>query len=121
MTDDQKRELNSLKEKVEEVNKDLGNRFRVVRTPLGPRIASRNAAFVTFEIRRTAFETGSTPPRGAGLFQFQSMQYTIRMAQGNGREIPEDQRAEIVQKICQEASTAAVRKLPLGLKSKRLS
>jgi|HubBroStandDraft_6_1064221.scaffolds.fasta_scaffold44121_1 hypothetical protein len=112
MTDDEKKALNDLKQNVEAVNKDLPNEFRVVATPLGPRIDGRKS-FVTFEVRRTAFERDSPPARGAGLFRFASTQYTIRIGYGK-EEISEAQRIQIIQKICEQAASAAVNKAPLG-------
>jgi len=78
-----------------------------------PRIENRKAV-ATFEIYRKAFEPDQNRPRGAGLFNFNSREYEIRMISGNQEGIPDKLKSEFIDVICGAARRAAINQISLS-------
>jgi hypothetical protein len=76
-----------------------------------PRIEGKNAV-ATYEIFHKAFEADQTRPRGAGLFEFNSEEHTIR-GDYQGR-LKEALRTEISALICETARRAIVESVSIS-------
>jgi len=111
LTHTQKEEFDRLKDGVLKLNEKL----TMLRISVAhfPRIENRKA-MATFEIYRKAFEPDQNRPRGAGLFNFNSREYEIRMISGNQEGIPDKLKSEFIDVICGAARRAAINQISLS-------
>jgi regulator of replication initiation timing len=111
LTHTQKEEFDRLKDGVLKLNEKL----TMLRISVAhfPRIENRKA-MATFEIYRKAFEPDQNRPRGAGLFNFNSREYEIRMISGNQEGIPDKLKSEFIDVICEAARRAAINQISLS-------
>jgi hypothetical protein len=111
LTHTQKEEFDRLKDGVLKLNEKL----TMLRISVAhfPRIENRKAV-ATFEIYRKAFEPDQNRPRGAGLFNFNSREYEIRMISGNQEGIPDKLKSEFIDVICEAARRAAINQISLS-------
>jgi hypothetical protein len=110
LTRTQKEEFDRLQDGVLKLNEKL-TMLRIC-TAHFPRIEGRKAV-ATFEIYRKAFEPDQNRPRGAGLFNFNSREYEIRMITGN-QGIPDKLKSEFIDVICEAARRAAIDQISLS-------
>jgi hypothetical protein len=106
----QQAEFDTLENGIGEVNQHLT--WLRIGIAYWPRIEGRNAV-ATFEIHRQAFENDQTSARGAGLFDFPSTEYKIRLISGNQEGIPVKLENEIIGSICEAAKSAALNEIRL--------
>jgi hypothetical protein len=111
LTHTQKEEFDRLADGVLKLNEKLTT-LRIC-TAHFPRIDDRKAV-ASFEIYRKAFEPDQNRPRGAGLFNFNSREYEIRMISGNQEGIPDELKSELIDVICDAARRAAINQISLG-------
>jgi hypothetical protein len=111
LTHTQKEEFDRLADGVLKLNEKLTTLS--ICTAHFPRIDDRKAV-ASFEIYRKAFEPDQNRPRGAGLFNFNSREYEIRMISGNQEGIPDELKSELIDVICDAARRAAINQISLG-------
>ena len=110
LSDEQKAEFDRLQQGVLKLNDQL-TVLRIQPTAF-PIIEERKAKAV-FEIYQKEFESDRHSARGAGLFDFASKEYKIKMLFGNQEGIPANTESEITTAICDAAKSAAIRSIPL--------